>query len=187
MVGLVFTAVGTVAGVVGAYFAWVAVRPRLRSKRIPVGTATTANIAIPRLGGPVGFVYDVFVSYSHDDLDWVTRFAARLEGQGFKVARDEVILKPGDVLVHAIEQAIRDSAHGILVFSPASAASGWVQQEYAALMQRSIQDGQRFIPVLIDDVELPVFAATRHYADFRNVSAAEYDQLIVKIAKSLQS
>jgi hypothetical protein len=135
----------------------------------------------------VGFVYDVFVSYSHDDLDWVTGFAERLEGEGFRVARDEIILKPGDVLVHSIEQAIRDSAHGILVFSPASVASVWVQHEYAALMQRSIQDGLRFIPVLIDDVELPVFAATRYYADFRDVSAAEHDRLVGQITKALRS
>jgi hypothetical protein len=135
----------------------------------------------------MAFAYDVFISYSHADTDWVTRFAGRLEGQGFKVARDEVVLRPGDVLVHAIEQAIRDSAHGILVFSPASAASAWVRQEYAALMQRSIEDRLRFIPVVIDDVELPGFAATRYYADFRQVSVAEYDRLIAKIAKALRS
>lgn len=135
----------------------------------------------------MGFAYDVFISYSHDDGDWVTRFAKRLEGAGFRVARDEVILKPGDVLVHAIEQAIRDSAHGILAFSPASIASGWVRQEYATLMQRSIQDGLRFIPVIIGDVELPSFAATRYYADFRDVSDAEYEQLIAKITQALRT
>jgi len=135
----------------------------------------------------MGFAYDVFVSYSHDDFDWVSRFAHRLEGEGLRVARDEVVLKLGDVLVHAIEQAIRNSAHGILVFSPASVASGWVQQEYAALMQRSIQDGLRFIPVVIGDVELPGFAATRYYAEFRHVSGADYDRLFAKIAEALQS
>jgi hypothetical protein len=135
----------------------------------------------------MGFIYDVFISYSHDDFDWVTRFAGRLEREGFKVARDEVVLKPGDVLVHAIEQAIRDSARGILVFSPASATSGWVQQEYAALMQRSIEDQRRFIPVIIDDVELPAFAATRYYADFRHLTGAEYDRLIAKVTDALRS
>jgi len=135
----------------------------------------------------MGFVYDVFISYSHDDLDWVSRFAHRLEGEGLRVARDEVVLKPGDVLVHAIEQAIRDSAHGILVFSPASVASGWVQQEYSALMQRSIEGRLRFIPVVIEDVELPGFAATRYYADFRHVSGAEYEGLIAKITQALRS
>jgi hypothetical protein len=74
-----------------------------------------------------------------------------------------------------------------LVFSPPSIASGWIQQEYAALMQRSIQDRRRFIPVLIGDVELPGFAATRYYADFRNVSGAEYDRLIAKIVNALRS
>lgn len=132
------------------------------------------------------YVYDVFVSYSHDDLDWVAEFAALLEGGGLRVARDEVFLRPGDVLVHAIEQAIRDSAHGILVFSRASVASGWVQQEYATLMQRSIEGGQRFIPVVIDDVELPGFAATRYYADFRHVSGEEHEQLIGKITEALR-
>jgi len=100
------------------------------------------------------FAHDVFISYSHDDIDWVASFAERLARNGFRIARDEVVIKPGDVLVHAIEQAIRDSAHGILVFSSASVASGWVRQEYATLMQRSIEKGLRFIPVVIDDVEL---------------------------------
>lgn len=135
----------------------------------------------------MGSVYDVFISYSHDDLDWVTDFAARLQREGFRVARDEVFIKPGDILVHAIEEAIRDSAHGILVFSPASVASGWVQQEYAALMQRSIENGSRFIPVLIEEVELPPFAATRYYADFRNAPRPRYDRLVAKIARALRS
>jgi hypothetical protein len=144
-------------------------------------------MAVTSVGGFVGFVYDVFISYSHDDFDWVTEFAERLEREGFRVARDEVILKPGDVLVHAIEQAIRDSADGILVFSQASVASGWVQQEYAALMQRSIEDRMRFIPVVIDDVELPGFAATRYYADFRHATSTEYDRLLGKIAEALRT
>jgi hypothetical protein len=138
---------------------------------------------------PEGFMeyhYDVFISYSHDDLDWVTGFAERLESQGLRIARDEVFLSPGDVLVHAIEHAISVSAHGILVFSPASVASGWVQQEYATLMQRSVQDGRRFIPVVIADVELPGFAATRYYVDFRHVSDDEYDQLVAKIAAAIR-
>lgn len=135
----------------------------------------------------MGPAYDVFISYSHDDLDWVSRFAARLEAEGFTVARDEVVLRPGDILVHAIEQAIRDSAHAILVFSPASVASGWVRQEYATLMQRSIEQGVRFIPVIIADVELPAFAAARYYVDFRHVSRAEYDKRIGAIAGALQT
>jgi TIR domain len=185
--GLVFTAIGSVAGVTGVYFAWVAVRPRLaRSKVTRARSGASTPEMVSTKEGHAVYAYDVFVSYSHDDLEWVAEFAARLESGGMRVARDEVFLRPGDVLVHAIEQAIRDSAHGILVFSQASVASGWVQQEYAALIQRSIQGGQRFIPVIIDDVELPGFAATRYYADFRHVSGEEYNRLIDKITEALR-
>jgi hypothetical protein len=38
----------------------------------------------------------------------------------------------------------------------------------AVLMQRSVEDGTRFIPVVIEDAELPVFAKTRYYVDFRH-------------------
>ena len=184
-VGVILTAIGSVAGVFCAYFAWVAVRrARPKAKRVPLDKPASDRGSDGE--GSTGHAYDVFVSYSHDDLDWVTRFAGRLEAEGLRVARDEVFLRPGDVLVHAIEQAILDSAHGILVFSLASVADGWVGQQYAVMMQKSIEDGRRFVPVVIDDVELPVFAASRYYVDFRNVSDDDYDLLIAKITEALR-
>jgi hypothetical protein len=182
MAGLIFTVIGSLAGVAGAFFAWIAVRPRWKSR-----VKHSAVAAPSPKKGAVGHAYDVFVSYSHDDLDWVSAFAGRLEDAGLRVARDEVILKPGDVLVHVVEQAIRESAVGILVFSPASVVSGWGRQEYAAMMQKSIEDGWRFIPVIIDDVELPAFAATRYYVDFRDASRNEYDQRVAKIVETLRN
>ena len=135
----------------------------------------------------MGHAYDAFVSYSHADMGWVTDFTRRLEAEGLHLARDEVFLQPGDIVVHAIEQAIRDSAHGILVFSQASVSSGWVLQEYTALMRRSIEDGHRFIPVRIDDAELPEFAATRLGADFRDADDRRYNWEIARIARALRS
>jgi hypothetical protein len=131
--------------------------------------------------------YDAFISYSHADKQWVTDFAARLADEGLRIARDEVFLQFGDDVTHSIEQAIRDSAHGILVFSPASVSSGWVRLEYSAMMRRSIENGRRFIPVIIGDVELPEFAATRLAADFRKLGADEHGPVITKIAAALRS
>ena len=135
----------------------------------------------------MGPAYDAFISYAHADMEWVTDFAGRLANEGLRVARDEVFLQVGDTVVHGIEEAIRDSAHGVLVFSPASISSGWVRQEYAALMRRSIEDGRRFIPVIIGDAELPEFAATRLAADFRNLAEGEHGVLIARIAAALRS
>ena len=135
----------------------------------------------------MGRPYDAFISYSYADAAWVTGFAGQLADEGLHVARDEVFLRLGDDVVHGIEQAIRDSAHGILVFSRASVSSGWVRQEYSAMMRRSVEDGRRFIPVVIGDVELPEFAATRLAADFRGLGPDEYGPVIAKIAAALRS
>ena len=35
--------------------------------------------------------YDVFISYSAEDVDWVRSFAARLGARGLAVAYDEVV------------------------------------------------------------------------------------------------
>ncbi|MGW4642410.1 toll/interleukin-1 receptor domain-containing protein [Sphaerisporangium sp. NPDC004334] len=239
-VALALTAVGTVAGVVAAYYAWVAVRPARRAAPRPpasapapvpealpseeteppagtgpseetepgAGTGPSERPSVagtgpseksgpsvgtgplrrtrssPRRSGRVA--YDAFVAYSHEDGEWVEAFTRRLEARGLRIARDQVVLAPGDVLVHAVERAIRDSAAGILVCSPASMASGWARQEYAALVQRAIENGSRFIPVVIKDVELPAFAQTRYYADFRDAAPSEYDRRIDDIASALR-
>jgi hypothetical protein len=76
-----------------------------------------------------------------------------------------------------------------MVFSPASVASDWVDQEYASLMSRSIEHGRLFVPVLIGSVsvdDLPEFARTRYFADFRHVSTAQYDKLIGDIAEAIR-
>jgi hypothetical protein len=63
-----------------------------------------------------------------------------------------------------------------------SVSSGWVRQEYSALMRRSIEAGRRFIPVIIGDVELPEFAATRLAVGFRELGADDYGPVIARIA-----
>ncbi|TDC65788.1 TIR domain-containing protein [Actinomadura sp. GC306] len=184
--GLIFTAIGTAAGVVAAYFGWVAIRPqrgtwprRSRSANsLPQSTETEPEMAAS---------YDAFISYSHADLEWVADFCEDLEKHGLKIARDEIFLDVGDVLVHAVEKAIRESSNGILVFSPDSLTSDWVKQEYATLMQRSIEEDRRFIPVVIKNVELPAFAATRYYADFRSATPARRSELIERIAVALKA
>ncbi|MGK5551457.1 toll/interleukin-1 receptor domain-containing protein [Actinomadura kijaniata] len=128
--------------------------------------------------------YDVFISYSHNDADWVRSFAERLKNDGIDVAYDELFLLPGDPLVHKIEQTVRDSTHGLLVYSPAAAASRWVGEEYQAMLGQAIDDpDRRLIPVLVKDVELPLFARNRYYLDFRKGITAEYDKLLMVLRR----
>lgn len=186
--GLLLSAVGTLAGVVSAYFAYVAVRQQLSRRWHRPAPPVPLRVPEPPAQGSA--CYDVFVSYGREDADWVRTFAARLREKGLNVAYDEVVSRPGGMRVHTVETAIRAAAHGLLVFSPASMSSGWVRQEYAALMQSSIESGRLFIPVVVGDVELPEFAATRYFVDFRGVGDGPghdggYERRVDEIARAL--
>lgn len=186
--GILLSAIGAAAGVVSAYFAYVAVRHQLSTRRRRPGPSASPPGPVPSAQGAAR--YDVFVSYGREDADWVRSFAARLREKGLNVAYDEVVSRPGEIRVHTVEAAIREAAHGLLVFSPASMTGGWVRQEYAALMQSSIESGRLFIPVVVGDVELPEFAATRYFADFRGLEDRSghdggYERRVDEIARAL--
>jgi hypothetical protein len=59
--------------------------------------------------------WDVFVSYGHEDAEWVRVLAANLERAGIKVFLDKWELVGGDRVTGRLEEAIRDSASGVLV------------------------------------------------------------------------
>ncbi|MFI0445117.1 tetratricopeptide repeat protein [Actinomadura sp. 6N118] len=130
--------------------------------------------------------YDVYLSYAPDDAEWVCWFAQRLVDAGLTVAFDKVLLRPGDVVVHTIEDAIRQTAWGLLVFSRAALSSAWVCEEYAALMRRAIEGWQGFVPIVIADVELPEFAANRFHVDLSGIDGPEYDQRVEKLVQIIR-
>lgn len=127
--------------------------------------------------------YDVFVSYAAEDADWVEEFVGHLRGHGVAVAHD--VLLPGDQRAHTVERAILASKHGLLVFSQAAMDDGWIREEYEILLKRSHDTGQRFIPVVIDEVTLPLFASIRGTCDFRGVSARGYSARIDRLLRAL--
>ncbi|MFE0422971.1 toll/interleukin-1 receptor domain-containing protein [Streptomyces sp. NPDC058953] len=187
MTGLLLSAVGAIAGVASSYFAYVAVRHQLSRRRRRTGPPPGPPPVPPPPGDPGQPPrYDVFISYGSEDADWVRSFAERLSGRGLRVAYDEVVARPGGLRVHTVEAAIRAAAHGVLVFSRASVDGGWTGQEYAALMQRSMESGRLFIPVVVGDVELPEFAATRYCVDFRGGGDDEYARGVDAIASALR-
>ena len=58
-------------------------------------------------------------------------------------------------------------------------------EEYAVLLSQAHSRGGRFIPVVIDDVVLPPFAAIRQPLDFRAVSASAYDGKVAELARAV--
>jgi TIR domain len=99
---------------------------------------------------------------------------------------DEWEIAPGDVVVHQLERGLLSSRNGVLVISPASVSRPWVQQEYAVMVDRAVNSKQRLIPVLAGDVEVPPFAATRLWVDFRNVDGPEYERRLQRLVAALR-
>ena len=71
----------------------------------------------------------VFVSYSHRDAAFVDQLVARLEADGIEYWLDEKDLLVGQVIDSAISRAIQQHAHFLVVLSPASVQSRWLQRE----------------------------------------------------------
>ncbi|MEU4403524.1 tetratricopeptide repeat protein [Streptosporangium sp. NPDC023963] len=129
---------------------------------------------------------DAYISHAPRDAEWVRWLADRLRAEGLEVTYGEVLRSPGAIVVEVIEKAIRDASHGILVLSRASLTDPWVRQAYATLTRRSVEGGQRLIPVLIEDVELPEFAADRFHVDFSPVDGHDHDRRLDELVRALR-
>ncbi len=126
----------------------------------------------------------MFISYADEDAGWVHEFVEHLTARGVSVAHD--VLLPGDQRAHTVGRAIIDSEHGLLVFSRTALEDGWIREEYEVLLQRSVETGQRFIPVVIDDVALPAFASTRRPCHLHDVTANEYERELDRLLRALK-
>lgn len=166
-----------IAGAVAAYFGYVAVRGQLQRRN-------TGSDASHELGR--GETYDVFISYADADAGPAQRLAIRLRDEGLRVFLAESI---GIGLIDYLEKekALLGSANGILVFSRTTMTDPKIRDEYAALLQRAHSGGRRFVPVLIEDVDLPPFARIRRPLDLRDHGTREYGDHIAALVRALRS
>jgi hypothetical protein len=64
-----------------------------------------------------------FVSYAHEDSEYVGALIEQLNGHAVDVVYDRVVLRVGDSLVERISGAIREGDYLIAVVSPDSVVS----------------------------------------------------------------
>lgn len=169
MVGVV----GTVAAVVST---GIEVRGRMSRRRSPAPASPPVN---------QGGRYDVFISYAEADSGAAETLAGRLSAEGLRVFLAKWI---GPGLVESLEKeaALSSSANGILVFSTATMNDAAIRDEYAALLDRVHTGGRRFVPVLVEDVELPPFARIRRPVDLRDPDSAPFDDGLAMLVRALQ-
>lgn len=104
----------------------------------------------------------VFISYSKKDRKYARRLADHLLDEGFDVWIDDRI-DYGKNWWKIIVQAIRDCAAFIVVLTPDSEASDWVQREVTLAEQWK----RPILPLLLAGENWPLFVLTQ-YADVRD-------------------
>jgi len=104
----------------------------------------------------------IFISYSRKDIDFVRRLAGDLERAGYDVWWDLTDLRGGDDWPRVIPSAIEASQYVIVVLSPNSAISEWVEKEYTqALALR-----KKIIPIMLRLSHVPFALNTINYINF---------------------
>lgn len=164
---------GTLAGVAGAWFAYVAVRGQVLHHRSP-----PQPVAEDDPGRP----YDVFIAHTAADKDRAATLARDLDARGYHVflAAWSGI---GLITVLEKERALRRTANGLLLFSRATMADPAVRSDYAALLERVHRGGRLLVPVLIERVALPAYAEIRRPLDLTD--RRHYQQNLTLLVQAL--
>jgi formylglycine-generating enzyme required for sulfatase activity len=120
----------------------------------------------------------VFISYSRKDLSFVSQLVADLKKAGFDVWYDVSGLGGGSRWRSEIENALRRSQFVLVVLSPDSIASEWVEREFlfASNLRRKI------VPLMYRSCELPLNYVNLNYID---VQGENYRQNFEKLLDAL--
>jgi hypothetical protein len=111
----------------------------------------------------------IFISYSHEDKDFVDRLAQQLVRNRVYVWLDRWELLVGDSITSRIEHAITNASALLVVLSKSSVESPWCKREINSGLLRELEERRVVVlPVLAEDCAIPLFLRDKMYADFRS-------------------
>jgi len=120
----------------------------------------------------------VFISYSRKDLVFVERLAKDLQSAGLEVWYDLSGLDGGARWGREIQNAIKESEIFVVVLSPNSIDSEWVEKEF--MYANSLK--KKIIPLLYQPCETPMWFINLHFID---VQGDNYDSHFWVILKAM--
>ena len=109
----------------------------------------------------------VFISYSTKDRGFVEQLARDLQANFVTPWFDRWEMLPGESLIQKIGSGILTNGYFVVVLSPNSVDSEWVQKELAVALNREFkQHNVQVIPALLKECSIPPFLQDNVYADF---------------------
>ena len=120
----------------------------------------------------------VFISYSRKDLTFVEHLAHDLRTAGLEVWYDLSGLEVGMHWGIEIQDAIKKSQYVVIVISPNSIVSEWVEREFIYADTRKL----KIVPLIYQQCELPLWAVTLHYV---NMEGKNYESHFGELLKVL--
>lgn len=131
------------------------------------------------------YTYDIFISYSHVDREWVmSELLRRLEAAGLRVCIDERDFRIGTPSLVNMENAVDQSRHTLIVLTPAWVKSAWTEFE-SLLIGVADPAGRRrrMLPLMLERCTPPARIAILTYADFTNAGDRDrqFDRLISQL------
>jgi hypothetical protein len=123
----------------------------------------------------------VFVSHAADaDLDQRERLVSDLRAAGVDVWMSPASIRPGESFAAAIDRGLESSEYFLVLLSPASLASRWVQTEVNAAIDRAVRDEIQMLPVVVSPVAVPPLLST-----FQQIDLTDYAQGLSALGQAL--
>jgi len=124
----------------------------------------------------------IFISYSHQNKDFVDKLALQLVHRNVNVWLDRWELSIGDSIFDKVQDAVDGASALLVIMSKASVSSEWCKRELSAGFLRELEERRVVVmPVLLEDCELPLFARGKLYADFR----ANFDEGLKTVVEGI--
>lgn len=111
--------------------------------------------------------FHAFISYAHKDYETVAKAVKWLRSFAkLEVWWDETNLSAGATIESKLPAGIENSRNAIIFISKAAASSGWIKEEYGAILrQRTLFREYSIVTVKIDDTTPPDMLQTTKWVD----------------------
>jgi hypothetical protein len=136
---------------------------------------------------PAELAWDVFISYRSVNRPWAIALYDMLTEAGYRTFLDQYVLVAGQLLASQLQDNLRKSASGVLLWSQYAADSRWVEREHNAMLSRADNTRESacafyMVVAKLDAEALPPFADASLYVDFASYphgpSGAELVRLV---------